>query len=121
MDGTRWHIVKGTGPLVAAAVHDGHDTRDEVADLLALDSESRLREEDPYTKEWATIAPTNIVVSRSRFEVDLNRPRKRAVYIAPADAWGLDIWRSPPPKALIDRSLAQYDQFMPKRERCWRQ
>jgi hypothetical protein len=34
-----------------------------------------------------------MITHRSRFEVDLNRPRREAVYRIPEDAWGLDIWR----------------------------
>ena len=111
MPGKPWEIVVGTGPLVAAAVHDGHEVRDEVGSLLALDDAARLREEDPYTAGWAGIVPTRIIGGRSRFEVDLNRPREKAVYRRPEDAWGLEVWRSPPPQDLVDRSLAQYDAF----------
>lgn len=106
-----WRTVVGTGPLVAAAVHDGHDVRDEVGHLLALDEPARLREEDPHTAGWAAVAPTRIIGGRSRFEVDLNRSREKAVYRRPEDAWGLDVWRSPPSSDLVDRSLAQYDAF----------
>ena len=31
--------------------------------------------------------------SRSRFEADLNRPRREAIYRKPDDCWGLDVWR----------------------------
>jgi len=106
-----WHLVAGTGPIIATAIHDGHEVREEVEALLAIDAKARLREEDPYTREWATIASTHIVVRRSRFEVDLNRPRDRAVYVTAADAWGLDVWRSTPPADVINRSLALYDEF----------
>ena len=108
---TLWRTVVGTGPLVAAAVHDGHDVRDEVGNLLALDEQGRLREEDPHTAGWAEVAPTRIIGGRSRFEVDLNRARDKAVYRRPEDAWGLDVWRSPPPPDLVERSLAEYDAF----------
>jgi N-formylglutamate amidohydrolase len=107
----RWDIVSGTGPLVATAIHDGHEVRDEVAALLAIDNSTRLREEDPHTSRWVRMAPTRVVVRASRFEVDLNRPRERAVYRRPEDAWGIDVWRAPPPVDLIERSLALYDEF----------
>ncbi|MDH3456219.1 MAG: N-formylglutamate amidohydrolase [Gemmatimonadota bacterium] len=111
MQDTLWQVTEGDGPLVALAIHDGHSVRSEVAARLALDDDARLREEDPYTARWTALAPTRIVVSRSRFEVDLNRPRDRAVYREPSDAWGLDLWRSPLPDDLVERSLAQYDEF----------
>ena len=106
-----WDITVGDGPLVAAAIHDGHEARPEVAPLLALGDSDRLREEDPFTAQWTTVAPTRIIGLRSRFEVDLNRPREKAVYISPLDAWGLTVWKQTPPSGLIERSLAEYDRF----------
>lgn len=104
-------LVQGEGPIVATAIHDGHELREEVASLIALSDEQRLREEDPYTGEWTKIAPTRLVATRSRFEFDLNRPREKAVYAEPADAWGLDLWKAPPPEPLLRRSLERYDAF----------
>ena len=106
-----WTLTEQEGPIVACAIHEGHDVRPEVAIGLALHENDRLREEDPYSGEWTAVGDTRLVVHRSRFEMDLNRPRERAVYIEPADAWGLTVWQQRPPQALIDRSLAQYDDF----------
>ena len=106
-----WRLHLGDGPLVATAIHAGHELRDEVAGLSALSVGDRLREEDPYTDLWTSVAPTRVIGLRSRFEVDLNRPREKAVYQQPEDAWGLEIWKSPPPAAVVERSLAQYDAF----------
>jgi len=102
---------EGDGPVLAVAVHHGHDLRREVAARLAVDEAERLREEDPYTGSWAGVAETRLVAHRSRFEVDLNRPRERAVYRTPEDAFGLTVWREPPPAALVRRSLRNYDRF----------
>jgi hypothetical protein len=106
-----WLTEFGEGPLVACALHDGHDVRRDVADCLKLDENQRRYEEDPHTGAWTTIAPTRIIARRSRFELDLNRPRDKAVYITPADAWGLDIWRCTPPTETVERSLQAYDDF----------
>ena len=106
-----WRLHAGTGPLVATAIHDGHDVRDDVARYLALDDSQRLREEDPFTGKWTQIAPTRVIGTRSRFEVDLNRPRESAVYRTPEDAWGLAVWKEDPPQNLFERSLAEYDHF----------
>ncbi len=78
---------------------------------MKLSEEDRLREEDPFTDLWVKFAPNSIVVDRSRFEVDLNRPREGAVYIQPSDAWGLDIWNSPPSDDMKERSLGMFDRF----------
>jgi len=103
---------QGESPLITTAIHDGHAVRDDVARELALPEPQRFREEDPYTARWTVVAPTRFVGLRSRFEVDLNRPREQAVYRKPEDAWGLEVWRSsPPPASLVERSLAEYDAF----------
>lgn len=102
---------RGISPIVAAAVHNGHDTRPNVQEHLLLGDEERLREEDPYTGEWTQIAKTQIVGLRSRFEVDLNRPRDKAVYQTARDAWGLETWDEPPDATLIEESLKEYDRF----------
>ena len=101
----------GTGPIVATAIHDGHSVREELAPVYAVSEEDRLREEDPYTSRWTRVAPTRVVGIRSRFEVDLNRPRARAVYIEPEDAWGMRVWKERPSDALVEGSRAAYDAF----------
>lgn len=106
-----WKVELGDGPLVACAIHDGHEVRPAVADCLRLGSQQRLYEEDPYTGAWTSIAATRIVSQRSRFEVDFNRPREKAVYITPADAWGLDVWRRSPSAEMVAESLGIYDRF----------
>ncbi len=108
---TIWKITKGHSPVVAAAIHDGHHLREEVSRILSLTAVERLREEDPFTGIWTEVAKTRIIGSHSRFEVDLNRPREKAVYITPEDAWGLHVWKEHPDTEMIDRSLAAYDAF----------
>ena len=97
--------------MVAVALHDGHEVREEIAPLLALSAADRLREEDPYTGAWTAIAPTRIVARRSRFEVDLNRSPERAVYRVPADAWGLTVWKDSLPDDVLNRSRALRAEF----------
>jgi N-formylglutamate deformylase len=106
-----YKIVTGTSPLVAAAIHDGHGLRDEVASITALPEPERLREEDPFTGDWTAVGNTRIIGLRSRFEVDLNRPREKAVYLNPEDAWGLHVWEMAPPDEIVVESLRQYDDF----------
>lgn len=106
-----WSIVEGCTPIVAAAIHHGNTVSCEIENLFALNKAERQREEDPYTGVWTRISKTRVVVSQSRFEVDLNRPRDRAVYIKPTDAWGLKVWKEPPSAVLIKNSLQKYDEF----------
>jgi N-formylglutamate amidohydrolase len=86
---------------------------------MALTDSERLREEDPHTGIWTTIATTQLVAHRSRFEVDLNRPRDKAVYRSPEDAWGLQVWKREPPADLIERSLLEYDEFYAEAHRIF--
>lgn len=106
-----WSIKAGKSPVIAAAIHNGHEIRDEISELFNLSESERLREEDPYTGDWTSIAETRIIGLNSRFEVDLNRQREKAVYIEPEDAWGLQVWKSKPSKEIIKRSLLEYDAF----------
>jgi N-formylglutamate amidohydrolase len=99
------------GRVVSTAVHAGHQLRPETAALVGLDDATRRREEDPYTDQLMVDVGTRVSVQRSRFEVDLNRARDEAVYLDPADAWGLDVWTHRPPPAVIARSLAIHDEF----------
>ena len=106
-----WVLTQRDGPVVAVALHDGHDVRPDVAALFAIAENDRLREEDPFTANWTAVGDTQIVVRRSRFEFDLNRPREKAVYLKPEDAWGLTVWQTQPSPEIIARSLAEYDAF----------
>jgi N-formylglutamate amidohydrolase len=111
MDEDLWHVTRGDQPLLATAIHDGHDARPEVAALFALDDAGRLREEDPHTGRWTSAVENRVIARRSRFEVDLNRPPETAVYRTPADAWDLHVWRQPPSDDLVARSMAEYQAY----------
>jgi N-formylglutamate deformylase len=100
------------GPVVATSVHAGHGLRAEIADAMVLDEAERLREEDPFTDRIAAVVPDRVITSRSRFEADLNRPRREAIYRSPEDCWGLDVWREGTlADELFEGSLATYDAF----------
>ena len=112
-----WTLHEGDSPLLAFAIHDGHALRKDVASKMALDEDARRREEDPATADWARAAPTWLVGTHSRFQVDLNRPRESAVYREPEDAWGLTVWKGEPSARTVERSLAEYDSFHAEVER----
>jgi len=109
--GPLWTVHTGDSPVVATAIHDGHELRPEIRQLIRLPDAERLREEDPFTGAWTTIAPTRVVVHRSRFEVDMNRPREGAVYRTPEECWGLDVWHEPPSADVLERSYTEHDAF----------
>lgn len=107
-----FNLVKAAeGPLVAIAVHNGHDLRAEIGRKMQLPESDRLREEDPYTGRWTEVGDTRIIVNQSRFEHDLNRPRDTTIYRRPEDAWGLQMWSEELTDEEVARSLASYDSF----------
>ena len=97
--------------MLATAIHDGSGLREEARALMKLSAAERLREEDPHTGELIAAVPTRVIAHRSRFEVDLNRPRAEAVYRTPAQAWGLEVWKQPPDEDFMQRSRALHDSF----------
>lgn len=106
-----FQITEGNSPIITAAIHDGHVIRGDLQPYLNLTEHERMREEDPYTGYLADISDTHIVVYTSRFEVDLNRPREKAVYTNPEDAWGLFVWKWDPSREHLTHSLSIYDEF----------
>ena len=102
---------RGSEPILVTAIHAGHGLRQELQQIMRLDEASRLREEDPFTDAWICIADNYVLPQRSRFEVDLNRERDKAVYQTPENAWGLEVWKEPPSSEVIAHSLDEYDAF----------
>ena len=107
----RWYIDQAKGPILAAAIHSGHDLRAELVSLLAIGETERFREEGPYADYWATACSTRLLVYRSRFEVDLNCPRDQVVYQTREQASGLQVWKEALGEKTIERSLAEHDAF----------
>jgi N-formylglutamate deformylase len=106
-----FHLSVDSGPLVSAAIHSGHAIRSSLLDSICLTESERLREEDPFTDILADVAPTRLVGRRSRFEVDLNRPREESVYLTPEQAWGLAVWRKPLDPTIAEQSRRLHDLF----------
>jgi N-formylglutamate amidohydrolase len=106
-----FRVLSAAGSLVTVALHAGHDLRPELAEYIGPDADDRRREEDPYTDQLLGDVGVRFHVLRSRFEVDLNRSRDRAVYQLPHDAWGLEVWKRPLPADEIERSRRLHDEF----------
>jgi len=110
-DADWWTVNRGFSPILGTAIHNGHKVRGEVEALMALPGSDRLREEDPFTDYVIRDLSNRIIFHRSRFEVDLNRPREAAVYLSRAQAWGMDIWKEKPPPATVEQSLDVHDAY----------
>jgi N-formylglutamate deformylase len=106
-----------SSPLLATAIHDGHDIREGIGNYLNIDEYDRLREEDPCTGFFTDVSESRIVVNTSRFEVDVNRPRDAAVYRTPEQAWGLNVWKDDVPVSVWEYSLGEYDFFYSRLQR----
>lgn len=111
MNKTNYTFKQGNSPVIATAIHDGHQVRASILPLFNLDEEERLREEDPFTANWVKFSDSTIVVHHSRFETDVNRARDKAVYIKPEDAWGLKVWKEDLLSHSVLASLEVYDTF----------
>lgn len=106
-----WTVQHGPGPIVATAIHDGHELRPEVAAAMRLAPADRLREEDPFTGQAILDVPTHVIAHRSRFEFDLNRDPEEAVYRTPEQSWGLEVWHGECDDQLCARSLDLHTAF----------
>lgn len=113
--GPPWTIEIGRGPVLATAIHNGHEVRPELLGWLAIAEEARWREEDPLTELFTQLGDSRVLVHRSRFEVDLNRPREDAVAV---QAWGHRVWHDALPPELLAESLACHDGFYAAMRRC---
>lgn len=106
-----WKISEGNGPIVATAIHHGHNVGKSLEEKMVVSEADRLREEDPFTGDLTDVGDTQIISMNSRFKVDLNRPRDRAVYVFPEDAWGIQVWKTEPSPEFLTPSFAEYDAF----------
>ncbi|PRY15022.1 N-formylglutamate amidohydrolase [Pontibacter ummariensis] len=111
IDTLYYTLTRGDSPLVAAAIHNGHEVRHDLKDLFYLTPDERLRQENPYTGRWANLTDNQIIAYYSRFELDLNRPPEKAVYRKPEDAWGLQVWKEELPEEMVEESVGRYERF----------
>ena len=106
-----WTMHRGSSPILGTAIHNGHEVRREMADQMALPGGERLREEDPFTEYMIRDCHNRVAFHRSRFAVDLNRSRDKAVYLSPEQSWGLEVWDEPPSDEMIEKSLRMHDHY----------
>lgn len=66
----------------------------------------------PFTAALGSHVPDQLIVHRSRFEVDLNRDPEQAVYKTPEQSWGMKVWQDEElPDDVEERSLAKHELF----------
>ncbi|MEN5435152.1 N-formylglutamate amidohydrolase [Sphingobacterium faecium] len=96
------------GPVLALAIHDGHQIAPQLSPIMSLSESERLREEDPYTGMLTDLDTNRLIIKTSRFQVDLNRPIQDSVYLRPDQAWGLNVWKQPPTKTILAQLKQSY-------------
>ena len=62
VDADWWTVNRGFSPVLATAIHNGHTVRRDLEGLMAISSDERLREEDPFTEFVIRDVPNRIVV-----------------------------------------------------------
>lgn len=110
-DEAYWDFSWRAGPVLAFALHDGHRLRESLRPHMAIAPDQRRREEDPLTGLLLEAGDVRVRLRHSRFEVDLNRPRHKAMSPDPADTWGLPVWHPTLLEAEMEQSRAVHDRF----------
>lgn len=95
-------------PYICAAIHDGHHFRASLLDNCLRTEYERWFEEDPATKEMIQSFPIVIAGCDSRFEYDLNRSPKKAIFTV---AWGKQLWKHPLSEKERELSLQKHHNF----------
>ncbi len=95
-------------PVVALAIHHGHELPPELEENCGISPAERLREEDPYTGLIAAEYPNHIVVQTSRFAIDLNRGEDKCIYLQPEDCWGLEVRKTRLDGVLVHKLRESY-------------
>jgi hypothetical protein len=95
-------------PFMCAAIHDGHQFRQELWNNCLHTEYDRWYEEDPETKRMIDTQPIVLAGMDSRFEYDLNRPPEEAVF---ETAWGKQLWKNPLPAEMKQKSLNKHRNF----------
>lgn len=108
----RYRIHFADSPFWAFAIHDGHQIDPTIVPFVRLDDGERAREEDAHTSFMAELPGVNqVFVSTSRFQLDLNRTEKDAVYLRPEQAWGLNVWKDPLPASILHQLHQDHRNF----------
>ena len=107
-DGSFQLKIRDYVPFICAAIHAGHNFRDNLKSNIIHSEYERWYEEDPFTDTFVSSMPLTIFGRDSRFEYDLNRDPKNCVY---KDAWGKQVWKKPLDSSKKKESLEKHSNF----------
>ena len=88
-DGSFTLIIEDYVPYICTAIHNGGNLRAGLREKISLNKAERWYEEDILTGTFISSLPIRIVANDSRYEYDLNRSLKEAIY---EKAWGKKVW-----------------------------
>lgn len=95
-------------PFAAFAIHNGHNLRKDLKDNCLLSDFERWQEEDPFTLNFISSLPIVLAANDSRYEYDLNRKEKDAIY---SQAWGKNVWDKKLTNKEVQISLEKHQNF----------
>jgi hypothetical protein len=98
-------------PALVAAIHAGHNVREELLPLMQIPEKDRLFEEDPATDRMIRGNANAVWGLDSRAEYDLNRPAEKAVPLTAEQFWGVQVYQAPLTDAMKLRSLEKHEAF----------
>ncbi|MBK5253889.1 MAG: flavohemoglobin expression-modulating QEGLA motif protein [Peptostreptococcaceae bacterium] len=101
-------IIEKYVPFICAAIHNGNELKENLADKCLLDKKSRWNEEDPLTGDFIESLPIRIIANDSRYEYDLNRQEDEAIYDI---AWGKPVWKEELSTSEKAQSLEKHKEF----------
>jgi len=107
-DGSVYIKIQEYVPYICCAIHNGHNLRCDLQKLCLLSEKERWYEEDPSTKDFISSLPIIIAGNDSRYEYDLNREPKDAIY---SEVWGKKVWKNDLSKEQINESLKKHNIF----------
>jgi hypothetical protein len=108
---SKFNLGNQADPVLALAIHNGHQMPLALERYTKISDADRFREEDPFTGQIAHHFANHIIVESSRFAVDLNRVAEKCVYLKPEDAWGLDVRNCELPEPLYNDLLQSYTDW----------
>ena len=107
-DGSIYLKIEEEVPFAAFAIHNGHHLREDLLKNCLLNDYERWYEEDPETHNFIASLPIVVAVNDSRYEYDLNRHPKDAIY---EKAWGKEVWKEPLTEGQKETSLGKHEKF----------
>jgi hypothetical protein len=100
--------VKEYRPIIATAIHHGHNMPGRLEEYCRLSDAERLQEEDPCTGDFIADLPITVTALDSRYAYDLNRTPENPIYDM---AWGKIVWKKPLPASQRKQCIVRHHRY----------